>query len=108
MWLLSAVTVVLVPAGMARAQVDDALVRDLQSDLGRLDYYRGAVDGLDSDALGRALLSFERDEQLAPEAEPTPRLLELTHDAVARIPGPGSCPADSAPAGLSIACGSIR
>ena len=87
----------------------DQLVHDLQLNLHRLGYYDGPPDGLHSDALLQALLAFERDEQVAPEAEPTPVLLQLSNAAISRIPSGGTCPdADAAAPGISVACGSIR
>ncbi len=84
-------------------------VRDLQAALHRLAYYRGPVDGIASAALSRALLAFEHDEQVAPEAEPDPDLLALAYRAIGRIPVQGSCtPEDPVPDGMSAACGSIR
>lgn len=84
-------------------------VRDLQAALHRLDYYRGPVDGVASAALSRALLRFEHDEQVAPEAEPGPDLLALSYRAIGRIPIEGSCePEDPVPSGMSAACGNTR
>ena len=85
------------------------LIYDLQLNLQRLGYYDGAADGLHSDDLLRAVLAFERDEQVPPEAESTPELLQLSHAAISRIPSGGECPdAGAAAAGTSVACGSIR
>ncbi|MGI4748750.1 MAG: hypothetical protein ACRYGI_16450 [Janthinobacterium lividum] len=85
------------------------LVRDLQLNLRRLAYYRGDADGLRNPDLLRALLAFEHDEQVAPEAEPTPAILQLSNEAIARIRSGGSCEDfGSLPAGTSVACGSIR
>ena len=85
------------------------LVYDLQLNLHRLGYYDGDADGLHSDGLLRALLAFERDEQVAPEAEPKPGLLQLSNAAISRIPSGGECPdAGAAAPGTSVACGSIR
>ncbi len=84
-------------------------VRDLQAALHRLDYYRGPVDGVASAALSRALLRFEHDEQVAPEAEAGPDLLALAYRAIGRIPVENSCePEDPVPDGMSAACGNTR
>lgn len=91
------------------APVASPLVRDVQAALRRLAYFDGAVDGVASAGLGRAILAFEHDEQAPPEAEPTPGLLELADAAIARIPPAGRCDAEPAPAeGVAVACGSIR
>ncbi len=101
-------------AGRVADRIDDAAapspaVRDLQAALHRLAYYRGPVDGLPSAALSRALLGFEHDEQVPPEAEPGPDLLALAYRAIGRIPIEGSCaPEDPVPDGMSAACGSTR
>lgn len=85
------------------------LIRDLQLNLRRLAYCRGNADGLRSPDLLQALLAFERDEQVAPEAEPTPAILQLSYEAIARIRSGGSCEdVGPPPAGVSVACGSIR
>lgn len=85
------------------------LVRDLQLNLRRLAYYRGDADGVRSPDLLQALLAFERDEQVAPEAEPTPAILQLSNEAIARIRSGGSCEdLGPLPVGTSMACGSIR
>ncbi len=94
---------------VAELPAASALVRGLQAALRRLAYYRGAVDGIASSELGRALLAFEHDEQVPPDAEPGPGLLELAEQAVGRIPAAGSCvPDQPVPAGMSAACGSTR
>ena len=85
------------------------LIRDLQLNLRRLAYYQGDADGLRNPDLLRALLAFEHDEQVAPEAEPTPATLQLSNEAIARIRSGGSCEDPGPlPAGTSMACGSIR
>ena len=94
---------------MVDAAAASPAVRDLQAALHRLDYYRGPVDGIASAALSRALLRFEHDEQVAPEAEPGPDLLALAYRAIGRIPMEGSCqPEDPVPDGMSAACGTAR
>ena len=102
-----------VPGRVADRVVDgpawNPTVRDLQAALRRLAYYRGAVDGIASPGLSRALLAFEHDEQAAPEAEPGPGLLDLAYRAIGRIPAAGSCTPDQpVPDGMSAACGSTR
>ena len=87
----------------------EPLIYDLQLNLQRLGYFGGTADGLHSDGLLRALLAFERDEQVSPEAEPTPELLRLSSAAISRIPSGGECAdAGAAVPGTSVACGSIR
>lgn len=94
---------------MVAAPVASPLIRDLQAALRRLAYYDGALDGTATPFFTRALLAFEHDEQVPPEAEPAPGLLELADAAIARIPAAGPCPADMPVAdGASVACGSIR
>lgn len=94
---------------IADAAAASPTVRDLQAALHRLAYYRGPTDGLPSAALSRALLAFEHDEQVPPEAEPGPDLLALAYRAIGRIPVDGSCaPEDPVPNGMSAACGSTR
>lgn len=96
----------MVPYGQ---DIPSLLVRDLQLNLRRLAYYRGEADGLHNPDLLRALLAFERDEQVAPEAEPTPAILQLSNEAIARIRSGGLCgDLGPLPAGTSVACGSIR
>ena len=101
-------------AGRVSDRIVDAaaanpVVRDLQAALHRLDYYRGPVDGVASAALTRALLRFEHDEQVPPEAEPGPDLLMLGYREIGRIPVEGSCePDDPVPARMSAACGNTR
>ena len=90
-------------------QPPSPLIHDLQAALRRLAYYRGAVDGVAGAGFTAALLAFEHDEQVPPEAEPTPALLDLAGAAIGRIPAGGTCPAGSPAAdGTSLACGSIR
>ncbi len=94
---------------IAETPAASPMIRDLQEALRRLAYYRGAVDGVASSTLTRALLAFEHDEQVPPDAEPSPNLLGLADAAIARIPVPGSCtPEQPVPDGLSAACGSTR
>lgn len=96
-----------VPDRLYDAPAASPLIRDLQAALRRLLYYDGPVDGVASDALGAASLRFEHDEQVAPDAEPSPGLLELADAAINRIPPGGSCTPDrTVPDGWSAACGS--
>ena len=101
-------------AGRVADRIDQApaaspTIRDLQVALRRLAYYRGAVDGVASSALTRAVLAFEHDEQVPPDAEPGPALLQLADRAIERIPAAGSCtPEEPVPEGMSAACGSTR
>ena len=85
------------------------LIGGLEAALHRLAYYQGAIDGIPTPGFTRALLAFERDEQVPPEAEPTPDLLRLADAAIGRIPTGGECPPDGpVPDGTSVACGGIR
>ncbi len=94
---------------VAEVPAAGGLVRELQAALRRLAYYRGTVDGVPSSALARAVLAFEHDEQVPPDAEPSPGLLELATGAIGRIPAAGSCaPEEPVPDGMSAACGSTR
>ncbi len=94
---------------IAETPAANPMIRDLQGALRRLAYYRGAVDGVASSTLTRALLAFEHDEQVLPDAEPSPDLLGLADAAIARIPAAGSCtPEQPVPDGWSAACGSTR
>lgn len=99
-----------VPGIVAYGQMQPSpLVRDLQLNLRRLAYYRGDADGLHTPELLQALLAFEHDEQVAPEAEPSPAIVQLSNEAIARIRSGGSCEEfGPLPAGTSVACGSIR
>ena len=108
-WVAGRVSDRIVDAAAASLAAPSPAVRDLQAALHRLDYYRGAVDGLASAAMSRALLRFEHDEQVAPEAEPGPDLLALAYRAIGRMPIEGSCePEDPVPDGMSAACGNTR
>lgn len=85
------------------------LIRDLQVALHRLEYYPGAIDGIASDDFTRALLAFERDEQVPPVPQPQPALLDLADAAIGRIPAAGDCqPPHPIPDRASLACGRIR
>ncbi len=85
------------------------LIRDLQVALHRLEYYPGAIDGVAGDNFTRALLAFERDEQVPPVPQPQPALLDLADAAIGRIPAPGDCqPPHPIPDRASLACGRIR
>jgi hypothetical protein len=77
----------------------------LAANLKRLRYL--GVDARPGD-LSRALLAFEHDESLPPEALPTDGLLRATGRALARIPPPGAGCADAPPGDGGLACGQAR
>lgn len=84
------------------------LIRDLEVALRRLAYYRGSIDGIATMEFARAVLAFEHDEQVPPDAVATAGLLGLAAAATARIPDGGGCGTDQPVPGVSVACGSVR
>ncbi|MCQ8241272.1 hypothetical protein [Rhizosaccharibacter radicis] len=81
------------------ADADDPAA-PLAAALRRLRYLPDGDAGIvpTDDRMRRALLAFEHDEQLPPEAAPTEALLSAARRAVARIPSAGTCGEAAGPA----------